>query len=116
MFSKYREEKDNFSNLETRLKEKRFDEDLSTRGYERTEVKTPKYMERTASSFQQSDLTRQLATTMEWRNDTFRPSDNFAVDTPKFSQTAKEKFYERPASTTKVDRISQIREKINHLP
>ena len=38
------------------------------------------------------------------------------VETPKFSQTAQDRFFERPSSAHKVDRFEQIREKINHLP
>jgi hypothetical protein len=44
LFSKYKVEKESFSNLESKIKEMRLNDDISSRGYDRIEVKTPHYM------------------------------------------------------------------------
>ena len=50
------------------------------------------------------------------RKDFYRSNEAFMAETPKFSQTAQDRFFERPLSAQKVDRFEQIREKISHLP
>jgi hypothetical protein len=52
----------------------------------------------------------------ETRKDFYRLNEVSMAETPKFSQTAQDRFFERPLSSQKVDRFEQIREKISHLP
>lgn len=62
------------------------------------------------------DLRTNFPPSVETRKDFYRSNEAFMAETPKFSQTAQDRFFERPLSAQKVDRFEQIREKISNLP